>query len=175
MFSNGNRRRSVLRIYSCTYWHAKERMGFLTDSRCRYWFNKAGQSFRIGQIYRVAVKEERSTNESVSLFLSLSFILCDSPTDIGMNVCSRSDIYRFTYTTWHYCRINSSSTFRRHDSIEEYMALIRKCVDDMSKNWIKAIDTMILIHIRFALTICCACVIMTWYDWYIAILQRLHE
>lgn len=131
MFSNGNRWRSMLRIYSsCAYWHAKERMGFLTDSRCRYWFNKIGQSFRIGQIYRVAVKEERSTNESVSLFLSLSYSL------------RFSDRYRHGYVVVEIftgsriqsdtaCRINSSSTYR--DSIEEYMALMRKCVDT-SKN-----------------------------------------
>jgi len=46
--------------------------------------SKVDRSFWIGQIYsRVAVKEERSANESLSL------ILRDSPIDTGVDVCHR--------------------------------------------------------------------------------------
>lgn len=141
---------------SCAYWHAKERMSFLTDSWCRYWFNKAGRSFRIGQIYsRVVMKEERSANEP----LSLSFSSAHSSrfSDTGADVCHRWDIYRLTYTTWHYCRINSSSTYRR-DSIGKYMALMRKCVDDTSINRTshdaRCYNINRAIHIYFAPTVC---------------------
>jgi len=89
---------------------------------------KVGRSFWIGQIYsRVAVKEERSTNESLSL------ILRDSPIDTGRWMCVIVEIF----TGSHIRRDTIAGLIhRRHrrDSMRKYMALMRKCVDDTSIN-----------------------------------------
>lgn len=106
---------------SCVYWHAKECASFLTDSRCRYRFNKAAAD-RSGRI-EFAGGSPYTKRKGQRTNLSFSFP--------GMDVCHRWDLPGHVYY-WRGKTINSSSPLR-HISAGKYMALIRKRVGGVCK------------------------------------------